>query len=398
MKRVSTRLLRYLLLFLMLIALVAAGRALVLRKQDQLSRAPVFGSRPTPVRVVEARRGNLVRTEPYIAMIEPNRRANVSARLTATVEEVLCDEGDWVTEGQVLLRLDDREILEEIAVVQARVAGAEAELAANRANEEALRESVVYWERDAARSETLVVNGGVARSAAEEAADKANVFRGQLGVATGTSDALQHQIDSLLKLKEQAETKHTYCELRSPYEGVVTHRLVDPGDLGVPSKTLIRVEDRSRLKLSFQVPQVDLPRVREGLEVEFRVGDGERRARLSLLFPGLDRALMTRAEVFLEGDDAAGLSCGAYVPLRLESNTLEGTILLPATCIVAVARERPRVFLVVDDQLEPREVEVLESSGDEVAVRGIEPGDRVVTSTFLGWARLSSGITVEVVE
>ncbi len=63
-----------------------------------------------------------------------------------------------------------------------------------------------------------------------------------------------------------------YCTIRSPFDGLVSHRMVDPGDLASPGKSLMVVEDRSRLKLCFDVPQQDLPQVREGLAVTYAVG------------------------------------------------------------------------------------------------------------------------------
>jgi hypothetical protein len=54
------------------------------------------------------------------------------------------------------------------------------------------------------------------------------------------------------------------------------------------------------------------------------------------------------------------------------------------------------VFVVRDGQLEARPVNVVGSSGDDVAVEGLEAGQEVVLSTFLGWATLSSGQKVEV--
>ncbi len=397
MKRLLVRLLRVLILLLILGALVGAGRALVLRKQARLAEAPVYGTRPTPVRVATARRGDLVLVQPYLAVVEPDRTANVSARVTAVVEELLCDEGDTVTRGQLLVRLDDREFSEAIAALDAQIAAAEAELAANRATEAALEQSLAYWEREAQRAETLVERGGEAASNAEGIRDKVHEFQGKVDATKEVSTALANKIDALRRQRELAETKRGYCELRSPYDGVVARHEVDPGDLAVPGKTLLVVEDRSRLKLAFQVPQADLSDIREGLPIEYDVGGERRRAELTHLYPTLDAARMVRAEVWLDEEQAEGLACGAYVPVRVQRQELRGVTLLPATALIEAPGRGPSVFVVDDDHLVNRAVEVLGSSDGEVGVRGVEPGSRVVTSTFLGWATLSSGIPVEVI-
>jgi len=57
------------------------------------------------------------------------------------------------------------------------------------------------------------------------------------------------------------------------------------------------------------------------------------------------------------------------------------------------------VFAVADNgTLVARPVELLGRAGDTVAVRGIDPGTQVVRNTFLGWATLSAGDPVEVVQ
>jgi hypothetical protein len=57
----------------------------------------------------------------------------------------------------------------------------------------------------------------------------------------------------------------------------------------------------------------------------------------------------------------------------------------------------PYVFVVENDRLRPVSVKPLSRQGEQIAVEGIAPGTRVVTSTFLGWARLAGGLRVEAI-
>jgi multidrug efflux system membrane fusion protein len=158
------------------------------------------------------------------------------------------------------------------------------------------------------------------------------------------------------------------------------------------------IEDRSKLRLCFEVPQQDLPRVREGLPVEYFMAGvpGENRtAILSHMFPSLSAARMLRAEVYLEGADLEGLYCGAYLPLRVVLGNSKSVTLVPAAGMVESPDRNPHVFIVQDGRLVARPVSILGSSGDEVAVKGVRAGEQVVLSTFLGWAQLSAGLKVE---
>ena len=377
-------------------AVIGGGLWLVQRKQRALAEAPKYGMQPTPVRVAVARRGALVRKRGYLAVVQPVRVANVSARLTATVEKVLYDENEPVKAGDVLVILDGRQVEESIASMKAQVEQAQADLASNQATAEALAKTVAYWEREAGRDKTLADEGVIPAAEAEGTADKADEARGQRDAAQKKSSAIEHLIESLRRKQAELETQLSYCTIRSPFDGLVSHRLVDPGDLASPGKVLMEVEDRRQLKLCFDVPQQDLPEVREGLAVRFAVNGQDRKATLSHLFPSLNLARMLRAEVYLSGPEAEGLSSGAYVPLGVVLGETKDAVLVPASSLVESPDRKPYVFVVRDGQLEARPVNVVGSSGDDVAVEGLEAGQEVVLSTFLGWAMLSSSQKVEV--
>ncbi|MEF8982921.1 MAG: hypothetical protein V5A19_14065, partial [Thiohalorhabdus sp.] len=57
----------------------------------------------------------------------------------------------------------------------------------------------------------------------------------------------------------------------------------------------------------------------------------------------------------------------------------------------------PMVYVVADGKARARPVTVRGREGDRVAVSGIEPGARVVTSPYLGWTRLADGMPVTVI-
>lgn len=345
------------LIILAAVAVIAGGGVMLVKhKKQTLSQAPRYGMRPTAVWVASAREGDLQKTRDYLAVVEPFRSAKVSARLTANVEKVLHDENEPVKAGDVLVVLDSREIAASVS---------------------SMTETYAYWEREARRDKTLAEKGAIPEAQAESTFDKANEAGGRLAAA---------------------ETQLSYCMIRSPFDGLVSHRMVDPGDLAAPGKTLMVIEDRDKLKLCFDVPQQDLPQVRADLHVAFSVSGKERTATLSHLFPSLSTARMLHAEVYLYGADMDGLSPGAYVPLQVLLGNSRDVTLVPAASVIESPDRKPYVFLVHDSHLTARSVSILGSSSGEVAVEGIQPGEQVVLSTFLGWAQLSSGLKVEVIK
>ncbi len=389
---------RILIVLVVMSVLVFAGVLLVKHKKQALAAAPKYGMQPTPVRVGLARLGDLRKTRDYLAVVEPIRVADVSARVTASVEKVLRDENERVKAGDVLVVLDSRQIEESIAAMKAQIEQTQADLASNQATVDALTKTAAYWEREAQRDQTLADKGAIPRAQAEGTADKANEARGKLDAARQKSSAIERSIASLQRKQAELETTLDYCTIRSPFDGIISHRRVDPGDLALPGKSLMVVEDRSQLRLAFDVPQQDLPEVREGLAVEYSAAQQNREVKLSHLFPSLNAGRMLRAEVYLSGCEMDGLSSGAYVPLQVVLGNTKDVTLVPDTAVVESPDGQAHVFVVRDHRLEAKSVSLLGSSGDDVAVDGVQAGEQVVLSTFLGWAQLASGQMVEAMQ
>jgi RND family efflux transporter MFP subunit len=380
-------------------AAIVVGAALPIKhKKQELAAAPKYGVQPTPVRATLARQGDLRKVRDYLAVVEPIRVADVSARLTATVEKVLHDENEPVKAGDVLVLLDGRQIEDSIATAGAQIEEAQAELASNQATVASLEKSSAYWQREAGRDKVLVDKGVVAAADAEATADKADEAKGKLDAAELKSAAIERQAESLQRRRAELQTQLSYCTIRSPFDGLVSHRMVDPGDLASPGKTLMIVEDRSRLRLCFDVPQQDLPRVREGLPGTYSVDGEQRKATLSHMYPSLDAARMLRAEVHLDGGGTVGLASGAYVPLHVVLGVTKDVTLVPAASVVESPDGKPHVFAAQAGCLAALPISILGATGEDVAVQGVAAGQQVVLSTFLGWAQLSGGMKVEALQ
>lgn len=382
-----------LLLVLFLAALVAGGVLLVRGKKAQVAAAPTPTARPTAVRTVEARRGSLQDSRTYLARVEPWQVAEVSAQLTGRVERVTVREGDRVRKGALLVALDDAEIQSTVAEVEAQIAQAEAQAAGQEATVVSLAQTVRYWEKEFQRDDTLAREGAIAQAAADTTADRLSEARGRLEAGRQGVEAARKQIDAFGKRRAAAAARRTYTRVLSPFDGVVARRLADPGDLAAPGKPLLVVEDRSRAKLLFDVPQEDLGRVQKGTPVHVD-HDLDLTLAVSRLYPSLNPDRTRTVEAYAPG--SAGLSTGTTYPVDLILHTLDDAVLVPEECLVESPEGKRAVFGVVDGRAQALPVNVLLVREGLVAVEGIEAGLPVVQSTYLGWNRLASGEPVEV--
>ncbi len=390
--------LRVALVLLILAAVVAAAMLLVKRKKQALAQAPKFAVGPVPARVARAREGKLSEKCEYLAVVEPNQNSQIAARMTARIEKIFCDEGDTVHAGQEIAVCDSRETRDHMASVEAQIKQAEEELGGNQATVQTLTKTVAYWSRELARAKAMQQDNAIAASEVDATADKYQETQGKLDSAKHKTVALQQSIRALSSELDRLKTTLDYCSIHSPFDGVVARRLVDAGDLATPGKGLFVIEDRTIMKLAFDVPQQDLPQVRPELEVVFTVGGKQRIAKLTRIYPSLNVARMVRAEVDLPGKAVPELTSGAYVSLSVILRTLDQATLLPVSSLITTHENDPQVFVVQDGKLALRDVTIEAEQANTVAVTGVRPGEQVLVNRFLGWTRYSVGQKVEVIE
>ena len=389
---------RTILLLGVVAGVVFGGLTLIKRKKQELKKAPEFGLKPRPVTVAQAQKGTLTQKQDYLAVVEPVQTAQVSARVTGTVEKVLCDENDRVKAGDPLVKIDGEEVRHRIDSVSAQIEQAKADLAGNRETIKALESSVKYYKSEAERYRGLAEKDAVPESRAERAEEKHSDIRGKLNAVREKSKAIEHRIASLEQQKKELSEKLSYYTVTSPFNGVVAERRVDVGDMASPGKTLIRMEDRSTLRLAFDVPQDDISAVTAGMSVRFALERERRTAEISVLHPSLNKARMMRAEVPISPKTAEKLPPGAYVPVSVVIDTYKGMTLVPRASLIESPDGGQHVFTLKDGRLKPRSVDVLGFSDNQAAITGVSPGRQVVCNTFLGWARLSSGEKVEAIQ
>ncbi len=387
------------LAFLVVFAgLILGGFVLVSQKKQQLKQAPKFGLSPKLVTVTTATKGTFTQKRNYLAVVEPAQTVQITARVTAIVEEVLCDEGEWVEAGAVLVKLDREEARHRIHGVEAQIEQAKAELAANKETISALEHSLQYFKAETRRYKQLAEGDAVPESQAEKASEMEAEIQGNLDSAKKRSVAIKHRIISLEQKKEELKTRLGYYIIRSPFDGVISDRMVDTGDLASPNKVLVEMEDRGALKLCFDIPQKDLPAVKQGLPVHFSVKGTRKAAKISLMHPSLDQAHMMRAEVHLSPDRKDGVLSGAYMPVSVVVDEYKNAILIPRTSLIESSSGNRYVFAVKQNKLVSYPAQVLGFTNDQAAVKGVTAGMQLVRNTYLGWAQLSSGEKVEAVE
>lgn len=175
----------------------------------------------------------------------------VATKVPGRVAELLSREGDGIVQGQVLLRLDDKQVRAKVEQARQGAAAIKPQLIATQRTEEQRR-------RDAQRLRNLLAQGTATKHEAEQAELAWAVVREQLT----TLLAQQAQAQAVLA---EAESVLDDLTIRAPASGIITQRLVDAGEVIAPGAPLFDIVDLDRLYLQVYVPEKDIGKVRLGL-------------------------------------------------------------------------------------------------------------------------------------
>lgn len=238
----------------LVVAAVAASLAL---RSGGRTTGPRYATEPVTA-------GTLVVKVSATGNLQPTNKVDVSSELSGIVGEVLVDENDRVKKGQVLARLDLSKLRDAVTKSRASVAAAEAQVLQAQATAEEARAQLARFR------EVEALSGGKVPSRSELATAEANLKRAEANEASARASVAQARAN----LKSD-ETNLGKASIRSPIDGVVLTRKVEPGQtvaatLQAPVLFTL-AEDLSKMKLQVDVDEADVGQVRVGQEAAFTV-------------------------------------------------------------------------------------------------------------------------------
>ncbi|MGY4831602.1 efflux RND transporter periplasmic adaptor subunit [Sphaerotilaceae bacterium SBD11-9] len=238
------------------LVLAAAGAAAWLSGREAKA-APSYATQPVG-------RGKLTLQVTANGTLQPTRSVNIGSELSGTVSRVLVDVNDRVKKGQVLVELDTAKLSDQILRSRASLASARAKVAQAAAT---LKEA----QGNLARLEEVArLSGGKVPSKAELDTGRATAER-----ALADDAAARAAVADAQAALSTDETNLKKASIRSPTDGVVLTRSVDPGNAvaaSLQAVTLFTIaEDLTQLRLQVSVDEADVGAVRVGQKASFTV-------------------------------------------------------------------------------------------------------------------------------
>ena len=174
-------------------------------------------------RVVESKQAQAPQMVQATGALHARESATLSAQVMGRVQQVLVREGDSVRPGQTLVVLDDATLKSSSEQAEAAVMAAENQQIAAQTNADLAASTL-------ARYKQLQAQKSVSAQEMDEVTRKAEAAAAQV-------DALRAQTNAMKAQKSGARTMLSYSRVDSPFAGVITARMVDPGALAVSRRT-----------------------------------------------------------------------------------------------------------------------------------------------------------------
>jgi RND family efflux transporter MFP subunit len=280
----------------------------------------------------------------------PVEQATLSTRLMASVTAVLVHEGDRVAQGQLLARLDARDLAAKRSQSEAGIGAAVA--MAQEARTQADRMRALYADSAATRYQLDQAETGLARAEA--------------GLRAAT--AASAEIDAM----------GAYAEIRAPFAGLVTHRFVDVGGFVAPGAPIVAVQNTRRLRLTVTVPPQMTVGLRPGAVLEASIEGQRTTAIVEGVVPAEGGAIYSINALV---DNPTGvLLSGSAAMLRIPAGTRR-TILIPRRALRQEG-DLTGVQVQAGAGTELRWVKTGVASGDALVeiLSGLRAGDVILVS------------------
>ena len=238
------------------------------------------------VRVDSVQEQPMTQTVEVIGRLVPRRAGSVAARIDAAVDRVLVEVGDRVEQGQVIAILEPESL-------KARRDQAAGRLAAAFAKQKTEEAELVLSRQELKRLEGLKKSAAFSQARYDDAKQAVAIAEAEVAEAESASVTARADL-------ELAEINLRYAEIRAPYGGVITERMIEAGAYVQVGDDAVRLVADQELELEADVPFQRLSGLVPGVEIDVELDDGtQHKARVRAIVPDENPLTRTRAVRFI---------------------------------------------------------------------------------------------------
>jgi RND family efflux transporter MFP subunit len=359
--------------YILFLLIILVSFAILHGRLKHVTDEPVMTLAPWALSVAKATVGSVSEGFPALGEVQSASEVRITPQISGTILALGPRAGGHVAKGDILVHIDTQELEANRDALRANLASAEA-IAQNDSKE-------------LQREQRLFKEGGSAQSIVDQWQTKVREDRANL-------HSLQKQIS-------QIDVKIGYGHIQSPLAANIAQRLAEVGDTAIPGKILYVLTSQHGGRVVVPVPLETLTHIKPGGEVQIRHGSENMTATITRINPALDNMAMGSVEIDLP-KRVFDLPDGAPVAVRVISNKVNNTVIVPHSALVPSSAKTARHLFKINNsskgaQLTKIEVSVHLCGIEGCAVEGdIQADDLVVVGHGSILLKLREGDTVNV--
>lgn len=358
-------------------AAVAAGLTLA-ACSGGTKPAPAEAADAIPVTVATVAMADVADTFEAGGVVQARTTATLMARILAPVREVRAVPGDRVRAGQVLILLDGRDLAAQARRARAEGASADQGVAAAGSDRQAAEATLALARSTHARIAGLHAKRSATSQELDDATAALRAAEARAAAAAARALGAVSGVESARAASDAADTIETFSRVTAPFDGVVTEKMVEPGNMAAPGTPLMRIEASGGFRLDVRVDESRVGQIAPGATVSVSLDGPDGAPRVtSGTVTEVSRAVDADARAFLVKialPADGGLRSGMFGRARFASRPRRA-LTVPAAALV----HRGQVTSVFVAEQDIARVRLVNVNGSEV-LAGLSEGDVVIVS------------------
>jgi RND family efflux transporter MFP subunit len=299
--------------------LIMMSAALAGCSAPQAADAPADAAEPFVVRVGRASMTDVATAIDAGGVVQARTTATITSRILAPVRDVLVLPGDRVRKGQTLIVLDGDDLTAAARAARSAILAAEQGSKAAAGELQAAEASLVLARASHDRIAELQSKRAATAQELDDAIATLRGAEGRIAAESARVSQAASAVEGARAASDRANSTESFAALVAPFDGIVTEKMIEPGNMASPGLPLLRLEDTREFRLEVHVDESRLGHVRTGDCVPVRLGAGTSERTGTIV--EVSRAVDADARAFLVKialPDTRGVRSGEFRPSAIQ--------------------------------------------------------------------------------
>ena len=263
--------------------LVVIGVLLIQKKKDEISKIPTAEKPYYTVKGSRVQKGTILLTRDFVGEFRPENVVLVSSNKSGYIKKLYVKIGQKVKKGQILSVIDDTQIKNQIKNLQIDLKNLELRLKSLKTREQAAKVLLITKKNTYERDKRLFEKKAVSKEKVEKSYSSYLTAKSQLEDIQTEIQSAKNRIKQLSNEISTLKNSLLYLRIKSPVDGIVQNIFLREGNLVLPGKPIMRIEESKRYEIVVKVPS-DCP-VKEGDPVRIRFNGNVKDYKVSIVYP-----------------------------------------------------------------------------------------------------------------